>query len=69
MCPVRQPDGSGEEDPFILTDQMLDNMWYEAFANKVHSFGKSWPDPLTDEEAKECEQYADSIVRRPKHET
>ena len=46
----------------------LDNMWYEAYADKVHSFGKTWPDPLTDDEAKACTAYADSKVRRPKSE-
>jgi hypothetical protein len=43
----------------------LDNQWYEAYAEQVHRFGKTWPDPLTPEEAKACTAYADSQVRRP----
>ena len=46
----------------------LDNMWYEAFADKVHTFGKKWPEALTDEEFKAATAYADSKVRRPKSE-
>lgn len=42
-----------------------DDKWYEAFADQVHIFGKSWPDPLTDEEYDECEKYADSKFTRP----
>jgi len=48
-----------------MTEFELDNKWYEAFADRVHEFGKAWPDPLTPEEYAECERYADSIVRRP----
>jgi hypothetical protein len=46
----------------------LDDAWYEAFADQVHIFGKSWPEPLTDEEYDKCEKYADSMVRRPESE-
>jgi hypothetical protein len=51
------------------TEVDLDNKWYEAFADRVHEFGKAWPDVLTTEEHDECERYADSIVRRPKSES
>jgi hypothetical protein len=50
------------------TEFELDNKWYEAFADKVHAFGKKWPDPLTEDEYIACEQHADSVVRRPKSE-
>jgi hypothetical protein len=46
----------------------LDNKWYEAFADKVHTFGKTWPDALTREEEAAACAYADSIVRRPENE-
>jgi len=51
-----------------MTEEELDNKWYEAFADKVHLLGKQWPDPLTPEEYQACEDYADEIVRRPKGE-
>ena len=47
------------------TEFELDNQWYEAYADKVHEFGKAWPDNLTVEEAAACTAYADSKVRRP----
>jgi hypothetical protein len=50
------------------TESELDNLWYESFADKVHEFGKGWPDPLTPEEYDACEKHADSIVRRPEGE-
>jgi hypothetical protein len=50
------------------TEQQLDDQWYEAYANAVHRLGKAWPDNLTNEEYTACEQYADSVVRRPEHE-
>jgi hypothetical protein len=56
-----EPDGS-------LTEFELDNLWYESFVDKVRTFGKHWPDPLTAYEYDQCEVYADSIVRRPKSE-
>lgn len=59
---------SGPEQAGSPSEFELDNMWYEAYADKVHSFGKSWPDPLTNEEARACAAYADSKVRRPKSE-
>jgi len=69
MCEIREPEGSGKtEDPNGLTELDLDNKWYEAFADKVHAFGKSWPDPLTAEEYDACEEFADSQVRRPRGE-
>jgi hypothetical protein len=46
----------------------LDNEWYEAFADKVHEFGKKWPEALTDEEFEAATAYADSKVRRPESE-
>lgn len=52
--------GKSEED--------LDNEWYEAFADKVHTFGKTWPDALTRDEEAACCAYADSKVRRPESE-
>jgi hypothetical protein len=54
-----------DPDPAGKTDKELDDAWYEAFADQVHAFGKSWPDPLTDAEGKACVAYADSKVRRP----
>jgi hypothetical protein len=65
-------DGSKPEMPYDPeqdgepTEFDLDNMWYEAFADKVHAFGKSWPNPLSAQEYDEYERYADSKVRRPK---
>jgi hypothetical protein len=56
----RDPDGKSEFD--------LDNEWYEAFADKVHQFGKKWPEALTDEEFEAAIAYADSKVRRPESE-
>jgi hypothetical protein len=50
------------------TELEIDNMWYEAFADKVHTFGKSWPTALTEEEEAAACAYADSIVRRPENE-
>jgi hypothetical protein len=50
------------------TERELDDAWYEAYADKVHYFGKQWPDPLTDAEEKACAAHADSIVRRPAEE-
>lgn len=50
------------------TEAELDNMWYEAFTDKVRMFGKHWPELLTEEEEKACCEYADSKVRRPRNE-
>lgn len=63
------PETPSAQDPAgEPTEFELDNMWYEAYAEKVHSFGKKWPEPLTDEEGRACTAYADSKVRRPKGE-
>jgi hypothetical protein len=56
---------SGPETGGSPTESDLDNQWYEAFADKVHTFGKSWPDEITREEEAAACAYADSIVRRP----
>jgi len=40
--------------------------WYEAFAEGVHElFGKRWPDVLTPEQERRCEEYADARAERP----
>jgi hypothetical protein len=42
--------------------------WYEAYAEAVSSIGKSFPDILTDDEDKYCEDAADSVAERPKEQ-
>lgn len=64
----RQPGMPSDRDPAGKTEFDLDNEWYEAFADKVHSFGKKWPDPLTAEEFTACTEHADTVVRRPREE-
>jgi hypothetical protein len=57
-----------DHEPAGKTEWELDNAWYEAYADKVHSFGKKWPDHLTDAEAKACVAHADTVARRPADE-
>jgi hypothetical protein len=45
--------------------QTMEDAWYEAYADAVHSLGKKWPDPLTDEQATWCESVANQLVGRP----
>lgn len=64
----RQPEMPSDPDLAGKSEFELDNIWYEAYADKVHSFGKKWPDDLTDEESAACTAHADSIIRRPEGE-
>lgn len=43
--------------------------WYEAYADYANDvIGKSWPEELTEEEYKKCEEWADSVAVRPECE-
>jgi hypothetical protein len=42
--------------------------WYEAFADAVHELGKKWPDVLTEDEERQCEEAADKVAVRPEVE-
>jgi hypothetical protein len=57
-----------DPEPAGKTDKELDDAWYEAYADKVHEFGKSWPDPLTEAEERACAAHADTVARRPADE-
>ena len=63
----QEMDGNDNESVRPTTEN-ADDAWYEAFADRVHSFGKKWPDILTPDEERDAAAYADSKAPRPVHE-